>query len=108
METLLIYRGQQSLEGRLIDYTGDVPVRSVVSRDAYDFQSYGIAQAWTANGWADIQRFPIDRLAISPKSYVTKDGDWETTMGEDLIALVEYAHNHILHTHTKSVIKIYP
>lgn len=94
----LIYKGQQSLEGQQTDYTGAVPVRSVVKRDAYDSQSHGIAQVWTANGWADIQRFPINRLSISSKSYVTKDGEWEAIMEEDLIALVEYAHNHILHT----------
>lgn len=98
MDTLLIYKGQQSLEGRLIDYTGRIPVRSVISRDAYDSQSYGIAQSWTRSGWADIQRFPISGFAIASQSYVTKDVEWEAIMEEDLIALVEYAHNHILHT----------
>ena len=96
-DTQLIYKGQQSLNGSLTDYTGPVPVRAVVKRDSYDFQSYGIAQVWTVEGWADIQRFPINRLAISGKSYVAEDGEWETIMEEDLIALVEYASCHLSH-----------
>lgn len=96
-DTKLIYKGQQSLIGNLTDYAQGTPVRAVVHRDAYDSQSYGIAQMWTANGWADIQLFPIHLLAVGEKSYVSKDGEWESAMEDDLIALIAYAYNHLLH-----------
>ena len=95
METLLIWTGNQSKNGSLTDYSGATPLRAVIKRDAYDFQSHGTAQAWTSDGWTDIQRFPIDRFAIKDTSYVSKDGTWETVIESDLLSLIEYAHSHM-------------
>lgn len=97
METLMVWKGDQSKNGSLTDYSEATPVRAVIKRDAYDFQSHGAAQAWTPNGWTDIQRFPIDRFAIKDTSYASSDGTWETVMENDLISIIKYAHNHMKH-----------
>ena len=97
MDTLLIYKGRQSLEGCLTDYSNSTAVRAVVKRDAYDAQSHAIAQAWSDNGWVDIQRFPVQALAVKSCSYVDRDGDWEHVMEKDLTELVRYAHDHLNH-----------
>jgi len=97
METLVIYNQSQTLEGNLTDYSGPVPMRAVIRRNAYDHQSYGAAQAWTPNGWTDIQRFPINHFAIEGRSYVSPDGAWEHIMENDLLSLIGYAKNHMAH-----------
>ena len=96
MDTLLVYKSAQSLEGCLTDYSRSAPVRAVIRRDAYNSQSYGVAQQWTDKGWVEVQRFPIHLLAISAASYVSRDGDWEDVMEEDLRKLVGHAHAHLL------------
>jgi|DEB0MinimDraft_3_1074331.scaffolds.fasta_scaffold109453_2 hypothetical protein len=95
MDTLLIYKGSQSLEGSLTDYAGTVPVRAGVKRDAHDKQSFGVAQVWTDNGWSDVQRFPIHMFEVSAKSYVARDGEWEHLIEADLRELVSYARKHL-------------
>lgn len=95
MDTLLIYKQDQSLCGSLTDYSGEVPVRGQVRRNAYDNQSHGAAQVWTSHGWTDVQRFPISECAVSRHSYVTADGKWEESMTADLNDLVAYAHAHL-------------
>lgn len=95
MSRLLTFKGSQSLNGSLTDYSGSVPLRAVVKRDAYDNQSYGLAQAWSENGWVDIQRFPIDQLSISGFSYVARGDEWEAFAVRDLDRLMTYAQNHI-------------
>jgi len=96
MDTLLVYKSGQSLEGCLTDYSRSAPVRAVIRRDAYDKQSFGVAQVWTDNGWVDIQRFPIHVFSVSAKSYVSRDGEWEHLMEADLTQLVGHAHVHLL------------
>jgi hypothetical protein len=96
MDTLLVYKSAQSLEGCLTDYSRSAPVRAVIRRDAYNFQSYGAAQTWADNGWVEVQRFPIHMFAISAASYVSRDGEWEHLMEADLTQLVGHAHAHLL------------
>lgn len=95
MDTKLIYKTRQSLHGSSTDYCGEIPVRAVVKRDAYDEQSHGVAQVWTAEGWTDVQRFPVSVLAVAGCSYVSRDGEWEDAMVHDLDGLVAYAYEHL-------------
>ena len=97
MNTDLIYRAKQSLVGFRTDYHGSVPVRAVIERNAYDFQSYARAEVWTAHGWVTIQQFPIGQFSVAAKSYVSKPGEWEHLMQDDLAALLIYAHQHMAH-----------
>ena len=78
-EMTVIHQGKSDLMGSII--VGNV--RATIKRNSHDFQSWGKVEAWTASGWTEIQRFPIDRFRVFNHSYVGTNG-WEIDMKEDL------------------------
>ena len=84
-ELTTIYNGKQDLIGSQIDGN----VKAYIKRNAHDFQSYGVVQAWTSAGWADIQSFPIERFSVSTFSYVTNNDAWKDAMARDLSTLIK-------------------
>jgi hypothetical protein len=83
------YNREQSLHGSMIATLQSGTFRATIRRNAYNFQSYGKVEVWLANGWELIQSLPIDEFDIQNFSYVSKDGDWEMTMAEDLYVLID-------------------
>jgi hypothetical protein len=84
-ELTTIHKGQHDLIGSQIDGN----VKAYIKRNSYDHQSYGVVQAWTSTGWADIQRFPIERFSVSTFSYVTNNDAWRDAMARDLSTLIK-------------------
>ena len=91
-ELTTIYQGKQDLIGSQIDGN----VKAYIKRNSSDFHSYGVVQAWTSTGWADIQRFPIERFSVSPFSYVTNNDEWKDAMARDLSTLIKSGKKFLL------------
>lgn len=91
-ELTTIYQGKQDLIGSQIEAN----VKAYIKRNTSDFHSYGVVQAWTSTGWADIQRFPIDRFSVSAFSYVTNKDEWKDAMARDLSTLLKSGKKFLL------------
>ena len=91
-ELTTIYQGKQDLIGSQIDGN----VKAYIKRNSSDFHSYGVVQAWTSTGWADIQRFPIERFSVSTFSYVTNKDAWKDAMVRDLSTLINSGKKFLL------------
>lgn len=89
-ELSFITTTSQSLHGSKI--AGEV--KAVIIRDFYDFQSYGLVQAWTDGGWKDIQRLPIDGFEVRQFSqyHSTKSDEWKDAMARDLDNLLDWGY----------------
>lgn len=83
------WRGSQSLEAERIVKAGDLRLRALVKRDAYDVQSYAKVYAWTAKeGWSHVTSIPLERTEVRKRAYVERGDEWRASARKDLDALV--------------------
>jgi hypothetical protein len=86
-----IHQTGQDLQGERVVETDGRVLRARVRRNAYDKQSWAMAEVLTGNGWADLVNLPIGDCSVSGFSYVSRAGDWEGAMASDLGLLIEIA-----------------
>ena len=56
------WQGRQSWNREVIEKMGDDRIRYRIKVDAYDFQSYGIAEVWRNEGWRQVHKIPGQQL----------------------------------------------
>ncbi len=67
-----VHQGRQSWNRELIETLGSSRVRYTVVKDAYEFQSYALAEVWRDGGWREIHRIPGPALQTKV-SYVSRN-----------------------------------